>query len=31
MVIGEGTSEVQKLVIARRLLERFEERGGSLS
>ena len=25
MIIGEGTNEVQKLVIARRLLERYSE------
>jgi alkylation response protein AidB-like acyl-CoA dehydrogenase len=25
MIIGEGTNEIQRLVIARRLLERFEE------
>ena len=25
MIIGEGTNEVQKLVIARRLLERYRE------
>ncbi len=27
MIIGEGTNEIQKLVIARRLLERMRERG----
>ena len=29
MIIGEGTNEIQRLVIARQLLERFGERGGA--
>jgi alkylation response protein AidB-like acyl-CoA dehydrogenase len=29
MIIGEGTNEIQRLIIARQLLERFGERGGA--
>jgi alkylation response protein AidB-like acyl-CoA dehydrogenase len=31
MIIGEGTNEIQRLIIARQLLERFGERGGGPS
>ena len=30
MIIGEGTNEIQRLVIARQLLERYSERRGAL-
>jgi alkylation response protein AidB-like acyl-CoA dehydrogenase len=31
MIIGEGTNEIQRLLIARSLLERYGERGGPLT
>ena len=31
MIIGEGTNEIQRLVIARNLLERYGERSGALA
>src|SRR5215813_13792000 len=30
MIIGEGTNEIQRLIICRNLLERYGERGGAL-